>query len=269
MCPIKKNPEIINEVIEISKEAGKEIMKIYFTDFDYQIKNDLSPLTKADQASHEVICKRLKLITPDLPILSEEDSDISFQDRYLWKQFWLVDPLDGTKEFIKRNGEFTVNIALIDNNVPILGVIYIPVTGEIYWGSKENGSFYSKGNNKPEKINVSSNSKGPIRIAISRSHHSELIDQMLEEIKDYKMIEKGSSLKFCLIAKGDADCYPRFGPTSEWDTAAGQAIVNFAGGYVLTSTGETIKYNLKQSFLNSNFIVCGNKELAEKLFFKI
>ena len=115
MCPIKKNPEIINEVIEISKEAGKEIMKIYFTDFDYQIKNDLSPLTKADQASHEVICKRLKLITPDLPILSEEDSDISFQDRYLWKQFWLVDPLDGTKEFIKRNGEFTVNIALIDN----------------------------------------------------------------------------------------------------------------------------------------------------------
>ncbi len=266
---IQIKSELIEQLIEISKEAGREIMKIYSTDFDYQIKNDLSPLTKADQISHEVICKGLKLITPDLPILSEEDSDISFKDRSLWKQYWLVDPLDGTKEFIKRNGEFTVNIALIDNNAPILGVIYIPVTNEIYWGSKENGSFYAEGNNKPEKINVSGDSKGPIRVAISRSHPSELIDHILEEIKDYEMIEKGSSLKFCLIAKGDADCYPRFGATSEWDTAAGQAIVNFAGGYVLTSTGESIKYNLKQNFLNSNFIVCSNKELAEKLFFKL
>ena len=265
MDHIQINSELIEQLIEISKEAGREIMKIYSSDFDYQIKKDLSPLTKADQVSHEVICKQLKLITPDLPILSEEDSDISFEARTEWKKYWLVDPLDGTKEFIKRNGEFTVNIALIDNNVPVLGVIHIPVTNETYWGSKENGSFYAEGDNKPEKINVSGNSTGPIRIAISRSHPSKLLDHILEEIKDYEIIIKGSSIKFCLIACGQADIYPRFGLTSEWDTAAGDAIVKYAGGYVAILSGESIAYNLKDNLLNPNFIVSNSKRNIQKL----
>jgi len=249
------NTQLINEIIAISKEAGKIIMKIYSSNFDYQIKKDLSPLTKADQMSHEFICKKLQLITPDIPILSEEDSDISFETRLVWDKYWLIDPLDGTKEFIKRNGEFTVNIALIANNIPILGVIHVPVSNETYWGLKNKGSFYEEGEKKPEKINVSNETNTPIRITASRSHPSKQLNDFLEKIGDYKIIEKGSSLKFCLIASGKADFYPRLGPTCEWDIAAGHAIAEYAGAKVTKTDGSKILYNIKESYLNDNFFV--------------
>ena len=266
MDHIQIKSELIEQLIEISKEAGKAILEVYNTNFDYQIKEDLSPLTKADTLSHNIICKRLKVLTPDIPILSEEDSDIPFNIRSQWKQYWLVDPLDGTKEFIKENGEFTVNIALIENNIPKLGVIYIPVSDEIFWGTNRYGSFYKNKNQDIERINVSKNIYNPIRIIASRSHPDPKLDSLLKEIKDYEVINRGSSLKFCLIAKGDADFYPRFGPTSEWDIAAGDAIVRFAGGYVLNTNGLTIKYNCNHSYINPNFIALSSKIIFNKYY---
>ena len=256
---------LIISTVEIAKEAGEAIAEIYSSDFDYQFKKDLSPITAADKLSHNIITERLKTLTPEIPILSEENCDIPYKIRSQWTQYWLVDPLDGTKEFIKKNGEFTVNIALIENNNPIFGIIHIPVTNETYWGSQVNGTFYSTENNDAEQISVSDNYQNPMRIVASRSHPSEMLNSLLEKIIDYEIIEIGSSIKFCLIASGQADCYPRFGPTSEWDTAAGEAIVRFAGGQIVTTNGNSIKYNLKGNYLNPNFIVSNDKINADRI----
>ena len=258
--------QLIISIIEISKEAGEGITKIYNSDFDYQLKGDSSPITAADNLSHNIITERLKVLTPKIPILSEENCNIPYTVRSQWKKYWLVDPLDGTKEFINRNGEFTVNIALIDNNKPILGVIHIPVTNETYWGSQLNGSFYSNESNHVKQIHVSENHLSPIRLVVSRSHPSEALDSLLEKIVDYEIIKVGSSIKFCLIASGKADFYPRFGLTSEWDTAAGTAIVQFAGGLVITTNGNAMHYNLKEDYLNPNFIACNDKIVLERVF---
>ena len=257
------NTQLIISTVEIAKEAGEAITEIYNSNFNYQLKKDLSPITAADNLSHDIITDRLKMLTPEIPILSEENCDIPYKIRSQWTQYWLVDPLDGTKEFIKKNGEFTVNIALMDNNTPILGIIHVPVTNETYWGSKVNGSFYSNENNDVERMRVSENNQNPIRLVASRSHPSEILASLLEKIVDYEITEVGSSIKFCLIASGQADCYPRFGPTSEWDTAAGEAIVRFAGGHVVTTDGLPTNYNLKESYLNPNFIVSNGKILSE------
>jgi len=262
MEDIQIKSDLIEQLIEISKEAGKAILEVYNTNFDYQIKEDLSPLTKADTLSNNIICEKLKVITPDIPILSEENSDIPFNIRSSWEQYWLVDPLDGTKEFIKKNGEFTVNIALIENNTPIFGIIHLPVTNETYWGSSTKGSFYIKGNNQETKLCVENNIRSQVRIVASRSHPSKMLDTLLEEIGEYKIITKGSSLKFCLIAKGQADIYPRLGPTSEWDIAAGHAIVKFAGGSLLTIDGESMQYNLTENNLNPYFVVASREDIA-------
>ena len=259
------NEQLIISTVEIAKEAGEAITEIYNSDFDYQLKKDLSPITAADNLSHIIITKRLKILTPEIPILSEENCDIPYKIRANWTKYWLVDPLDGTKEFIKRNGEFTVNIALIENNTPIFGVIHLPVTSETYWGSQVNGSFYSNKNNDVERISVSDNHQNPMRIVASRSHPSEMLNSLLEKLVDYEIIEVGSSIKFCHIASGQADCYPRFGPTSEWDTAAGEAIVRFAGGQIVTTNGNSIKYNLKGNYLNPNFIVSNDKINADRI----
>ena len=249
------NEQLISSTVEIAKLAGEGITEIYNSDFDYQLKKDLSPITAADNLSHNIITERLKILTPEIPILSEESCDISYKIRANWTKYWLVDPLDGTKEFIKRNGEFTVNIALIENNTPIFGVIHLPVTSETYWGSQVNGSFYSSGNNDVKEIRVSENHQNPIRLVASRSHPSEMLNSLLKKIVDYEIIEVGSSIKFCHIASGQADCYPRFGPTSEWDTAAGQAICEHAGFDVIDwETKETMKYNREQ-LLNNWFLV--------------
>ena len=263
MHDILDNTKLLDALISISKEAGEAILKVYNSDFDYQIKDDLSPLTEADELSNQIIHKRLKILSPGIPILSEEDNNISYKIRSQWDKYWLVDPLDGTKEFIKKNGEFTVNIALIENHMPILGIIYIPVSKETYWGSIKNGSFYS--NNKSMKqIFVSEKPKNPLRIITSRSHPSKNLELFLNNMGDFKIISKGSSIKFCLIASGMADLYPRLGPTSEWDTAAGHAIVKSAGGDIVTDEGEPLRYNLKDNILNPNFIVSQSKVLTKK-----
>jgi len=259
------NEQLISSVVEIAKEAGIAITEIYNSDFDYQLKKDLSPITAADNLSHNIITERLKTLTPNIPILSEENCNIPYKIRSQWTQYWLVDPLDGTKEFISKNGEFTVNIALIENNTPIFGVIDIPITNETYWGSKVNGSFCSDANNDIKQINVSEDNQNPIRLVASRSHPSEMLNDLLEKIIDYEIIEVGSSIKFCLIASGQADCYPRFGPTSEWDTAAGEAIVSYASGCVVTARGNSMNYNVKEDYLNPNFIVSNGKIISERI----
>jgi len=259
------NEQLISSTVEIAKLAGEGITEIYNSDFDYQLKKDLSPITAADNLSHIIITKRLKILAPEIPILSEENCDIPYKIRENWTKYWLVDPLDGTKEFIKRNGEFTVNIALIENNTPIFGVIHLPVTSETYWGSQVNGSFYSSGNNDVKEIRVSENHQNPIRLVASRSHPSEMLNSLLKKIVDYEIIEVGSSIKFCHIASGQADCYPRFGPTSEWDTAAGEAIVSSAGGHVVAASGNSMKYNVKEEYLNPNFIVSNGKIISERI----
>ena len=246
------NKKLISSTVAIAKEAGRTISEIYNSNFAYQLKKDLSPITKADKLSHNIITEKLKLLTPKIPVLSEENCDIPYKVRSKWAQYWLVDPLDGTKEFINRNGEFTVNIALINKNTPIFGVIYIPVTNETYWGSKVNGSFYLNENNNVEQIRVSENYQNPIRLVASRSHPSKILASLLKKIVGYEIIEIGSSIKFCLIASGQADCYPRFGPTSEWDTAAGEAIVSSAGGHVVAASGNSMKYNVKEEYLTKS-----------------
>ena len=257
--------EQIDSLIDIAKEAGESVMEIYSTNFDYQIKKDDSPLTMADISSNDIINHSLKELTPDIPILSEENSDIPYEERYLWEKYWLVDPLDGTKEFIQRNGDFTVNIALIHNNRPVCGVIYVPVTKELYWGTKTNGSHYIDEKGLQTSINVSKKTDGSIRLAMSRSHPSDELNKIMSKIKTKEVITAGSSLKFCLVANGNADCYPRFGPTSEWDTAAGEAIVIFAGGYVCQEDGQQILYNKKNDYINTSFIVANSRELATEI----
>ena len=262
MGHIQIKSELIEQLIEISKEAGKAILEVYNTNFDYQIKEDLSPLTKADTISHNIICERLKVLTPDIPILSEENSDIPFNIRSLWKQYWLVDPLDGTKEFIKRNGEFTVNIALINNNEPVFGIIYIPVTNHLFWGSKVHGAYEIKNGMNQRKIHVST--KNTKKVAASRSHSNTEINNFLEKLDTYTIVNMGSSLKFCLIANGEIDIYPRLGSTSEWDIAAGEVILRSAGGCIIDLEGKNILYN-KKNIINPSFIAASNLNIAEEI----
>ena len=257
--------EILDNLIEISRLAGDEILDVYNGTIDVTLKDDLSPLTDADRRSNAVITSKLSTLYPEIPILSEEGKKINFSDRKKWNLFWLIDPLDGTKEFIKRNGEFTVNIALIKNNTPILGIIHIPITHETYWGSINKGSFYLNENDDVLSISVSNNHQNPIRIVASRSHPSEMLNDLLDKIIDYEIIKIGSSIKFCHIASGQADCYPRFGPTSEWDTAAGEAIVRYAGGNMVTLNGNLMNYNAKEDYLNPNFIVSSDKIISERI----
>jgi 3'(2'), 5'-bisphosphate nucleotidase len=249
-------------------EAGNRILETYNNDNNVEsIKVDKSPLTQADLDSHNHITESLRSIS-SLPILSEESDSISFKERKSWKRYWLIDPLDGTKEFLKRNGEFTVNIALIENNKPILGVIHSPVLKETYWGSKKNGSYFQKNHNQAELIKVSSKQKGTLRILTSRSHMNDELNQYISKKNDVKIIKMGSSLKFCLIANGTADIYPRHGPTSEWDIAAGHAIVKFAGGSINSLSGDEMSYNVKDSLINPSFIVSSSKKLSEDFFVK-
>jgi len=263
---LDQNPKLIEKVLKLSKDAGELILDIY-KDYNsnFELKEDKSPLTAADIASHNLIVEGLKNLTPSLPIISEEDSSIHFKVRSSWNQYWLIDPLDGTKEFLNKNDEFTVNIALINKNEPIFGVIYIPVSGKTYWGAIEQGSFLIKRSGTQKSISVAKNTDKKLRIVTSRSHASKELGNFLEKIKDYKILRKGSSLKFCLIAEGLADIYPRLGPTSEWDVAAGEAIVKYAGGYIYDKDSKPMTYNQKDSYINPNFIVSNDSDLAKKL----
>lgn len=252
--------------IQAALDAGKEILKIYETDFSVETKGDDSPLTQADKNANEVINAYLK--PTNIPIISEENRQLDFSERKNWSQCWIVDPLDGTKEFIKRNGEFTVNIALVENGNPVLGVIYVPVSKELYFTS-EDGKTSKKIIVSSEEISVEEifeNAKtiqpsaiiSEVKIVGSRSHLNEDTQNYISEIeKDTKVeiVSKGSSLKFCLVAEGLAHIYPRYAPTMEWDTAAGHAICSAVGVNVIDqSTGKSMQYN-KPNLLNNYFVV--------------
>ncbi len=247
--------ELLPPLIDIARRAGDAIMDIYEQDFDVFEKADQSPLTSADLASHRVIIDGLKAITPDWPILSEESADIDFEQRRQWSRYWLVDPLDGTKEFIKRNGEFTVNIALIDHHRPLLGVVYVPVKNTLYCGHHDSGAFRQHADHPQQAIRVRPLPGGPVTVVGSRSHASPRVQAYLDALGPHELTSMGSSLKFCLIAEGSADLYPRLGPTSEWDTAAAQAVVEAAGGRVTETDGRPLQYNRKASLLNPEFLV--------------
>ena len=251
---ISKN--IQDDVIELTKLAGYRIMKIYKKDFSVFEKEDQSPLTEADLISHQTITNKLTEITPDIPVLSEESASEELQNRMSWDRYWLIDPLDGTKEFTKKNGEFTVNIALIESHAPSFGVVYAPAMDIIFYGGKDIGSFKKIGEKEAIKIQTKKKTKGTIKIVGSRSHQSEEFKKFIENYSNADIIPMGSSLKICLVAEGMADLYPRLGPTSEWDTAAAQAVLEGAGGQLEDyKTGKNLEYNLnKDSLLNPFFL---------------
>jgi 3'(2'), 5'-bisphosphate nucleotidase len=247
---------LIEPVCQIARTAGRRILEIYESDFDVVSKADESPLTAADLASNRAIVEGLRELTPDLPILTEESSEIPYEERKGWQEYWLVDPLDGTKEFIKRNGEFTVNIALIRDHVPVLGVVHVPVFDTDYYGASGHGAHRRVGEAAAERLTPSRLGGGPVRVVGSRSHRGSSLDAYLERIGDHEMVPMGSSLKLCLVAAGEADVYPRLGPTCEWDTAAAQAVVEAAGGKVVNAQdGQPLRYNTKREYLNPFFIV--------------
>ena len=248
---------LVEPIVALAEDAGRAILEVYSTDFDVQTKGDESPLTQADLASHRWIDAGLRSLTPEIPIISEEAGLPDFEERREWQRYWIVDPLDGTKEFVNRNGEFTVNIALIEDGTPVLGVVHVPVQDKTYVGCRGLGATRRSGGGDPVAIQVTSACTATARIVGSRSHRGASLDAYLEQVGDYDMIPMGSSLKFCVVAEGGADLYPRLGPTSEWDTAAAQAVVEQAGGKVVTLDGKPMKYNAKADILNPHFFVVG------------
>ncbi|SHN07065.1 3'(2'), 5'-bisphosphate nucleotidase [Cyclobacterium lianum] len=245
-------PDLTKTALTSAKLAGQEILRIYHTaDFGVEMKSDDSPLTLADKAAHKVIMAQLE--ATGLPVLSEEGRDIPWSERKDWEYFWMVDPLDGTKEFIKKNGEFTVNIALIHRDTPVMGVVYAPVLDIMYWGSAGEGAWKQSGKDAPKALNPAA--KGSIRaIVASRSHLSPETQEVIDRYPDAEVISMGSSLKFMLLAEGRAQLYPRFAPTMEWDTAAAHGIL-LALGYTVrkTDADSPLVYN-KENLLNPWFI---------------
>lgn len=258
---MKYNEIQIENLIAIAQDAGAAIMEIYARDFKVEVKGDESPLTEADTRSNEIIINRLQALYPDIPYISEETRQTPFGIRKDWKQYWLIDPIDGTKEFIKKNGEFTVNIALVEGGVPVVGVVYAPALDKLYFAAKGIGAFVRSGQNSIQPISASLHYslKKDLVVVGSRSHLSDETLAFVEQLKaDGKQVEFasiGSSLKLCMVAEGKADVYPRFGPTMEWDTAAAHAVALYAGRRVVNAAdGQPLQYN-KENLLNPHFIV--------------
>ncbi|MGH8075845.1 MAG: 3'(2'),5'-bisphosphate nucleotidase CysQ [Lysobacter sp.] len=252
-------------VIAIARDAAAAIMRIYDSEFAVQHKDDNSPLTAADLAAHHCIVDGLARLTPDIPVLSEESAhEVSAAQRRRWPRLWVVDPLDGTREFVKRNGEFTVNIALAENGVAVFGVVQAPVTGDLWYGGSGLGAFRRDGD-EDVALHARIPALAPLRVAASRSHRDPrseaFIARMARDMGEVEPLGLGSSLKFCRIAEGSMDVYPRFGPTNEWDTAAGQCVLEGAGGCVLDPKGRPLRYNLRDTVLNGDFIALGDGAL--------
>jgi 3'(2'), 5'-bisphosphate nucleotidase len=241
----------------IAERAGVAIMSVYDSGFTVQRKDDDSPLTQADLESQRVILDGLTRLTPGIPILSEESAQAPWSERRTWRELWVVDPLDGTREFVKRNGEFTVNIALVVDHEPVLGLVSAPAQGLLYWGAAGVGAFSRHRAAAEAAIHVSA-PQHPVRVVGSRSHASKETAAYLTRLTPHVMTGIGSSLKFCLLAEGRADLYPRFGPTSEWDTAAGQALLEAAGGQVTRLDGHRLRYNCRESIINGDFLAFGH-----------
>jgi 3'(2'), 5'-bisphosphate nucleotidase len=255
------NNTYLQPIVDIAQQAGAAIMDVYRSgETGETSKADNSPLTLADLASHRTIVDALTSLTPEIPVLSEEAADIPYAERSQWSRFWLVDPLDGTKEFIKRNGEFTVNIALVENGEPVLGVVYAPVLDVCYFGTRDAGAFVRRGDAAAQPIAVKPHASGEtIKVVASRSHSDARTDALLKQLGDYQCLSMGSSLKLCLVAEGAAHFYPRLGPTMEWDTAAAHAVVNAAGGRVCDWAGAELRYN-KPDLHNPEFLVAPRNE---------
>ncbi len=246
-------PDIADSLLPIVERAGAAIMQIYDGAITVQHKLDDSPLTLADLESQRVIVEGLKGQWPDIPILSEESAHAPWSERRGWRELWVVDPLDGTREFIKRNGEFTINIALIVEHEPLLGVVAAPAQGLLYWGAAGVGAFSRHRGAAQTQIRVAPPAV-PMRVVGSRSHMSPQTAAYLDQLGPHVLTGVGSSLKFCLVAQGSAELYPRFGPTSEWDTAAGQALLEAAGGHVTLLDGHRMRYNCRESLINGDFL---------------
>jgi 3'(2'), 5'-bisphosphate nucleotidase len=251
----------IDILLNLAQHAGDAIMEIYARDFEVEIKDDKSPLTEADKKSNAVILEGLKKNYPDIPFISEETKLTPYKERKNWGRFWLIDPIDGTKEFIKKNGEFTVNVALIEDGLPVIGIVHVPAQNKTYYGVKGIGSF--KFEMQTSQFQISNKThysdKNKVVIVASRSHLTDETLQFVEDLKakgkEVDFLSSGSSLKFCLVAEGAADVYPRFGPTMEWDTGAAHAVALYAGKSVINyETRQPLLYN-KENLLNPFFIV--------------
>ena len=249
---------LLHAVRDIAARAGAAIMTVYEAPFTVERKADDSPLTAADRAAHEIIRGGLATLRPQLPVLSEESPTGDLEGRRDWRRYWLVDPLDGTKEFVKRNGEFTVNIALVVDGRPVLGVVTAPACDLEYFGASSVGAWRRLGNTSAEPVQTARSRSGVTRVVGSRSHPSPTLAAYLERLGPHELCSMGSSLKICLVADGQADVYPRFGPTSEWDTAAAQAVLESAGGNVIDLAGRALRYNTKDTLLNPQFLAIGD-----------
>ena len=240
-------------VVALAKRAGDAIMAVYAGEFAVEQKEDRSPLTEADLAAHRVIAHGLAALTPDLPVLSEESAAIAWSERATWRRYWLVDPLDGTREFVKRNGEFTVNIALVEEHAPTLGVVYAPALGELAHAVRGDGAIADDARGR-RALQVEPRRAPPWRVAGSRSHRDPRTEQFLARVGQHELLALGSSLKFLRLASGALDVYLRYGPTSEWDTAAGQCVLEEAGGTVTDLAGAPLSYNRRDSLINPDFL---------------
>jgi 3'(2'), 5'-bisphosphate nucleotidase len=251
-------------VEEISRRAGRAILEIYErVDPEVTYKDDASPLTAADLASHEILAAGLAELAPGIPLLSEEGASLPWEERRGWPRFWLVDPLDGTKEFVKRNGEFTVNVALIEGGVPVLGVVHCPTLGRTYLGARGAGARRRDGDGEARAIRASGSGAEELVVVASRSHAGPELAAFLAALPVHRLVSMGSSLKLCLVAEGSADFYPRLAPTMEWDTAAAHAVVLEAGGRVFDTAGVALEYN-KESLRNPHFLVAGERPVPWK-----
>ncbi|MGO4262662.1 3'(2'),5'-bisphosphate nucleotidase CysQ [Lysobacter sp. TAB13] len=261
--------ELTEGAIEIARAAAAAILVVYDGEFEVERKADASPVTAADMAAHHVIVDGLARLTPDIPVLSEESADeVDLAQRRQWNRLWLVDPLDGTREFVKRNGEFSVNLALIEDGVAVFGLVLAPVGGAL-WYAQRGGAAFRRDGDLTTQVHAQVPPAQPMRVAASRSHHSQRSDDFMvrahrEAAGGIRMVSLGSSLKFCRIAEGSLDLYPRFGPTSEWDTAAGQCVLEAAGGALLDPQGRPFRYNQREHLLNGDFIALGDRALPWK-----
>ena len=252
---------LIGPLDALSREAAKAILDVYDSDdFDVTRKNDGSPLTAADIASHKLLCAGLEKLEPRLPVLSEENAErVGVEERLGWQRYWLVDPLDGTKEFLKRNGEFTINIALIENGLPVLGIVHVPVSGMSYIGLAGYGAESRDGSGAAKTLKTAGPvSSRPVRIVGSRPHAGGELENFADRLGEHEFHAIGSALKFCLVASGEADVYPRLKPTCEWDTAAGQAVLEAAGGEVVKLDGTPLRYNQRESLVNPYCLASGD-----------
>ena len=253
--------ELREGAIALARDAAAAILGIYDSAFAVEHKADASPLTAADLAAHRILVEGLERLTPDIPVLSEEAAeDATWSMRREWQRLWLVDPLDGTREFVKRNGEFTVNLALCEDGVPVFGIVQAPVGGALWHAVRGVGAFRRDGD-QDVRLRTRRPAVSPLRVAASRSHRDGRTQAFIDRMGETEPLGLGSSLKFCRIADGGLDVYPRFGPTSEWDTAAGQCVLEGAGGALLDPQGRPFRYNQRDTVLNGDFIALGDVSL--------